>query len=143
MLPFTVVASTSLDPTAASTSPFTVFPRNRTPAGTRTVKSTVTSLSRTFMLPSSPASHVFSRRPSLGYTAQIVTPPSCCTTSIFTSSGSLLRARFTAVSPPPPAPALGPTSPLPPLIFLPLPPADAPLPLEPHAAAGRCAPRPP
>src|SRR5207247_232765 len=60
MLPFTVFASTSPERSAAATSPFTVFPRNRTPAGTRTVKSTVTSLSRTFMWPPSPASQVFS-----------------------------------------------------------------------------------
>src|SRR6266566_4303456 len=126
MLPFTVFACTSLARLAASTSPFTVVPTNRTSAGTRTVKSTVTSLSCTFMWPPSPASQVFSRRPSLGYTAQIVTPSSCCTTSIFTSLGSLLRACFTAVTSTSPEPATARTSPFTPLISIALPEATLP-----------------
>src|SRR6266566_921041 len=116
MEPLTVFASTSLARLPASTSPFTVLPMNFTPSGTRTVKSTLTSLSCVLMCPPSPGSHRFSRRPSLGYTAQIVTPPSSSTTSILTSSGSERWACFTAVTSVSPLPATARTSPFTPLI---------------------------
>ena len=58
--------ATSLERFAASTLPFTVAPRKRTPSGTRTVKSTRTSLFRVLVWSFSPGSQVFSRRPSLG-----------------------------------------------------------------------------
>ena len=118
MEPLTVFASTSLARLPASTSPFTVLPMNFTPSGTRTVKSTLTSLSCVLMCPPSPGSHRFSRRPSLGYTAQIVTPPSSSTTSILTSSGSERWACFTAVTSVSPLPATARTSPFTPLISI-------------------------
>src|SRR5207245_5598214 len=126
MLPFTVVASTSLERFAASTLPFTVAPRKRTPSGTRTVKSTRTSLFRVLVWSCSPGSQVFSRRPSLGYTAQIVTPSSDGTTSIFTSSGSLRCALLTPVTSTSPDPATALTSPFTPLISIVLPAATLP-----------------
>src|SRR5690349_12558129 len=121
MLPFTVVASTSLERFAASTLPFTVAPRKRTPSGTRPVKSTRTSLFRVLVWSCSPGSQVFSRRPSLGYTAQIVTPSSEGTTSIFTSSGSPRCALLTPVTSTSPHPATASMSPLMPLISMVLP----------------------
>jgi hypothetical protein len=55
----TVRASTLAAMPLASTPPFTVCPTKRTPAGTRTTKSTRTSLSRTFERPPEPGSQVF------------------------------------------------------------------------------------
>ena len=61
-----------------STSPLTVRPMNRTPAGTRTVNSTVTSLFRTFMRPPFAGRALVRTRQSwLGYIAQIVMPSAC------------------------------------------------------------------
>ena len=138
MLPFTLCASTSPDRLAASTSPLTVWPAKRTPAGTRTVKFTLTSLSCVLMRPCSPVSQVFSRSPSLGYTAQMVTPSSCCTTWIFTSSGSLRCACFTAVTSTSPEPATASMSPFTPLISIVLPAATWPFQWNsPWATAGR------
>ena len=140
MPPFTVEASTSPPRLAASTSPFTVLPTNLTPAGTCTVNSTTTSFSRVLMCPPSPGRHSFARRPSLGYTAQIVTPPSCSTTSIFTSSGSLRLARFVAVtSVSPPLPATARTSPFTPLISISLPAAIFPFQWKSPCAASEVA----
>ncbi len=56
--PFTVVASASAAMPDAEMPPFTVFPTKRTPAGTLTRNSTLTSLSFTFMRPPSPGAHV-------------------------------------------------------------------------------------
>src|ERR1043166_3614645 len=56
----------------------------------------------------------------------MVTPSSCGTTSIFTSSGSLRRACFTAVTSTSPEPATARTSPLMPLISMAFPAAIAP-----------------
>src|SRR6266550_3208529 len=100
MPPFTVYALTVPPRPSASTSPFTVLAYSSRLAGSRTVKSTVTSLFSVFALQWSPGSQVFScraRRP-VGYRAQIVTPASEGTTLISTSAGSLRRACFTAVT---------------------------------------------
>ena len=97
--PLTVVSVTSPFSRVASISPLTVLPTSATPAGTRTVKRTLTSLFCTFIRPPSPGRHSFGRWPSrLGYTAQMVTPPAWGTTSIRTDSGLSRLARFTATT---------------------------------------------
>src|SRR6266496_3533106 len=78
--------------------PFTVRPAKRTPAGTRTRNSTLTSLSRVLMRPPLPGLHSLGAPSRDGYTEQMVTPPECSTTLISTSSGLLRRARLTAVT---------------------------------------------
>src|SRR5712692_1275204 len=90
ILPLTVWASTSPASDAASTSPFTARPMNCTPAGTRTVNSTLTSLLLTFIRPPEPGWHSLGCPQSLvGYTAQTVTPSLCGTAWIETELGSL------------------------------------------------------
>ncbi len=99
-LPFTVRALTSALMPRASTLPFTVCPVKRTPWGTFTTKSTLTSLRWVLMCPPEPGSHRFSWLAfrGVGYTAQIVTPASLGTTSIRTEAGSLLCADFVATT---------------------------------------------
>ena len=64
--PFTVYASASAGSAFAWMLPFTVRPTKRMPAGTRTVKSTFTSLSFAFMRPLSPGRHSLGRPAGLG-----------------------------------------------------------------------------
>src|SRR4029450_2178239 len=110
--PLTVSTAASLRSALASMLPFTVFPKNRTPSGTLTVNSTLTSLSFTFMCPALPGRHSFGsslrpfredrreyhHRSGVGYTAQTVTLPSSCTTCTETLFTSLRRAVFVAVT---------------------------------------------
>ena len=94
------------------------------------MKSTETSLFSVFELQCGPGSQLFSRRARrpFGYTAQIVTPSSEGTTLISTSSGSLRRACFTAVtSTSAPVAATAWMSPFTPLISTRLPAANRPV----------------
>src|SRR5579871_246926 len=97
IFPFTVCAVTSLARDSASTSPFTDLPTNFTPAGTRTVNSTRTSLLLVFMRPLEPGAHSLARPQSLeGYIAQIVTPSAWGTTCTVTERKSLCRENLLA-----------------------------------------------
>ena len=99
--PFTVWPAASPLNDRASTSPFTVRPTKFTPAGTDTMKCTLTSLSLIFIRPRLPGRHsfgLFSLR-AVGYTAQIVTPSVCSSTSNSLSSAEpRLCSRKSAVT---------------------------------------------
>src|SRR5262245_3187291 len=95
--PFTEWASASPLSDSAVTSPFTVLPMNRTPAGTLTSNRTTVSLLFVFERFFGPGSQVFGSRPGeVGYTAHTRMPPAWGTTSTCTSDGSLRFADFTA-----------------------------------------------